>query len=309
MTSTFKAAILIMAATKLGRHAKAWTTYRFLVVSGVCSPAFRLSLAIMRIAAFKANLMLRVSVAALILCPALCLTALSQETRTSMSSTYYVIKHYDITGQLTYLALDSGDYRNLEKRVRKESLLFRQAQKDAEIAWKESETLETYSGRQLTPRKLQRAQTFRTQSRAQEVLQKLEANQAAALKRREAGPKRTTRTSANKQQQEANQKRSQNDKERRERDKARDKARNDALHRSQNFLVDALNALVAKQPGMEDIGHALETVDAPAYVAPVEEERSVRKLGQNIKGSIVPISERRASSLKGIREKANTIGR
>ena len=43
-------AILIMAATWHGRHAKAWTTYRFLVVSGVCSPAFRLSLAIMRIA-------------------------------------------------------------------------------------------------------------------------------------------------------------------------------------------------------------------------------------------------------------------
>ena len=46
-----ESAILIMAATWHGRHAKAWTTYRFLVVSGVCSPAFRLSSAIMRITA------------------------------------------------------------------------------------------------------------------------------------------------------------------------------------------------------------------------------------------------------------------
>jgi hypothetical protein len=161
----------------------------------------------------------------------------------------------------------------------------------------------------LKPRKTQRAQTFRTQARAQEVLQKLEANQAAALKRREAGPKRTTRASANRQQQAANQKRAQNDKERIVREKARDKARDDALHRSQNYLVEALNALVAKQPDMEGVGHELTTVEAPAYVAPVEDERSVKKLGQNIKGSIVPISERLASPHKGMREKADTIGR
>ena len=226
---------------------------------------------------------------------------------------FYVAKSYDMLGNLSYVVLSGAEFDSLSKRIRIETRLMTKAHKEAEKEWNEAyASAWRYPGRGVSARRIFKLGNFRSRERAEE-------GWAYQDDKRIAQEKRQAEKDKDKQERERKiweQRGIENEKVKEAEEKEREEEQKAArLRMARNILANALNELVAEQPGMKDSPWNFESIDVGDMGRPPE-VKTVKRMREGINnrltdgsGTLFKPIDSITDGNKGLDDDPNRLGR